>query len=100
MRTNMTSRRSSGSMPTDEEKGFDLASKGRCNMRKSGKKLMTTAKWIRAVFPAFLVLTGCAPLPKGAGRTIPQDHFAEIQRPDIPLEMNDRVQDWLDYFQG
>ena len=69
-------------------------------MRKSGKKLMTTAKWIRAVFPAFLVLTGCASLPKGAGRTIPQDHFAEIQRPDIPLEMNDRVQDWLDYFQG
>jgi len=42
----------------------------------------------------------CATAPKHVEKEIPQDHFAEIQRPDIPLVMNDRVQDWLDYFQG
>lgn len=44
-------------------------------------------------------LTACAGAPKRA-KTISQDHFAEIKRPDIPLVMNDRVQDWIDYFQG
>lgn len=42
----------------------------------------------------------CATAPKHVEKTIPQDHFAEVQRPDIPLVMNDRVQDWLNYFQG
>jgi membrane-bound lytic murein transglycosylase D len=42
----------------------------------------------------------CATAPKHVETAIPQDHFAEIQRPDIPLVMNDRVQDWIDYFQG
>jgi membrane-bound lytic murein transglycosylase D len=46
-----------------------------------------------------LLFSACATTPKQA-KTIPQDHFAEIQRPDIPLVMNDRVQDWLNYFQG
>lgn len=45
-------------------------------------------------------LFGCASSPKQANHPIPQDHFAEIQRPDIPLEMNTKVQDWLDFFQG
>lgn len=50
----------------------------------------------------FVVLStfgACATTPS-AGRLIPQDHLAEIQRPDIPLVVNNRVQDWLDYFQG
>ncbi|MBI2083627.1 MAG: transglycosylase SLT domain-containing protein [Deltaproteobacteria bacterium] len=31
---------------------------------------------------------------------IPQDHFAEFQAEPVPLVMNDRVQDWITYFQG
>lgn len=46
-----------------------------------------------------LMLSACATAPKSA-KTIPQDHFAEIRRPNIPLVMNNQVQDWLDYFQG
>ncbi len=42
----------------------------------------------------------CATAPKHVDRPIVQDHLAEIQRPDIPLVMNDQVQNWLDYFQG
>jgi membrane-bound lytic murein transglycosylase D len=55
------------------------------------------------LFSSFLVLglvSGCASNPQHVGKPIPQDHLAEIQRPDIPLVVNDRVQDWLDYFQG
>lgn len=53
-----------------------------------------------ALFWAFL-LSSCATAPKSSSKKlIPQDHLAEIQRPDIPLVMNNRVQDWLDYFQG
>src|SRR3989338_4539642 len=46
-----------------------------------------------------VTLSACATAPKQA-KTISQDHFAEIQRPNIPLVMNDQVQGWLDYFQG
>ncbi|HEX5037217.1 MAG TPA: transglycosylase SLT domain-containing protein [bacterium] len=42
----------------------------------------------------------CATAPKRVEKGIPEDHFAEVQRPDIPLVMNDRVQDWMNYFQG
>lgn len=49
--------------------------------------------------PALLTLASCASAPKHTA-TIPQDHFAEIQRPGIPLVMNDRVQDWINYFEG
>ncbi len=50
----------------------------------------------------FLMVTGCATTPKTASRAAPvvQDHFAEIERPSVPLVMNNRVQDWMDYFQG
>lgn len=47
-----------------------------------------------------LFLGACATTPKQTARPIPQDHFAEVQRPDIPMVMNDRVQDWMEYFQG
>ncbi|HSA60537.1 MAG TPA: LysM peptidoglycan-binding domain-containing protein [bacterium] len=57
-------------------------------------------KIIFALLSAVGVLGACATAPKNVETAIPQDHFAEIQRPDIPLVMNDRVQDWLDYFQG
>ncbi len=49
--------------------------------------------------PLAALLGGCASHPKHV-KGIPQDHLAEIQRPDIPLVVNDRVQDWINYFQG
>jgi peptidoglycan lytic transglycosylase D len=52
------------------------------------------------ILAATLAIGACATAPKHVEKGIPEDHFAEIQRPDIPLVMNDRVQDWLDYFQG
>lgn len=64
--------------------------------------MMETTKFNRLLAlaaPLFFFMAACASAPKHA-RTIPQDHFAEIQRPGIPLVMNDRVQDWIDYFQG
>lgn len=60
------------------------------------KSPMKTALFMASVV---FVLTACASHPRQLGRPIPQDHFAEI-KPDIPLEVNGRVQDWLDYFQG
>lgn len=55
---------------------------------------------ISLLVAAIAAFGACATAPRHAEKGIPQDHFAEIQRPDIPLVMNDRVQDWLDYFQG
>lgn len=54
-------------------------------------------------FLGLCLFSACASLQKNAGTSaspIPQDHLAEISRPNIPLVMNDRVQDWIDYFQG
>ena len=50
--------------------------------------------------PVVVLMSACASAPKHASKPIPQDHFAEVQRPDIPLVMNDRVQDWIEYFQN
>lgn len=51
-----------------------------------------------------LFLGGCATTPKSPlsvdEQAIPQDHFSEIQAAPVPLVMNDRVQDWINYFQG
>lgn len=48
---------------------------------------------------AVALVSACAHNPQSL-RAIPQDHLAEIQRPEIPLVVNDRVQDWIHYFQG
>jgi len=53
-----------------------------------------------ALLAALGLSAACATAPKKVEKGIPEDHFAEVQRPDIPLVMNDRVQDWLNYFQG
>lgn len=47
-------------------------------------------------------LSACATAPKmGTNPTTPVvDHFSEVNNLSIPLVMNDRVQDWIDYFQG
>ena len=71
-------------------------------MLMSPLRRMITVGLKRGVFlavPAVVLLCACASHPKHV-KGIPQDHFAEIQRPDIPLVMNDQVQDWLNYFQG
>lgn len=54
------------------------------------------------LFLTFLLFSACASLPtKQTEGPIPQDHLVEISRPaDIPLVMNNRVQDWINYFQG
>ncbi len=61
----------------------------------------------RGLFPILVsfLLSSCATVSSHGGKTIPQDHLAEIimperQRPDIPLVMNDKVQEWIDYFRG
>jgi membrane-bound lytic murein transglycosylase D len=53
-----------------------------------------------SLLAALGVSSACATAPRKVEKGIPEDHFAEIQRPDIPLVMNDRVQDWINYFQG
>ena len=47
-----------------------------------------------------LIFGGCASSNHQLGSLIAQDHFSEIQADPIPLVMNDRVQDWINYFQG
>ncbi len=52
-----------------------------------------------------LLAAGCATAPKQARHSSPeegisQDHFSEIEAKPVPLVMNDRVQDWINYFQG
>lgn len=47
-----------------------------------------------------LIFFACATTPKQPVSLVPQDHFAEIEASPVPLVMNDRVQDWINYFQG
>ena len=59
---------------------------------------------ILGVLFLFLAI-GCATAPKQARHSSPeegisQDHFSEIEAKPVPLVMNDRVQDWINYFQG
>ncbi len=68
-------------------------------------------KWIKNTGMGgwFLILlfffTACATAPRHHGRvaeegTVAGDHFSEIEATPVPLVMNDRVQDWINYFQG
>jgi len=49
-----------------------------------------------------ILLAGCATFSRSAKvePVVPADHFSEIEADPVPLVMNDRVQDWLNYFQG
>ncbi len=76
----------------------------RVSMRqgRQGASLLCRGGWKTVVVGVLSIalLPACASNPKKLSKAIPQDHLAEISRPDIPLVMNDRVQDWLNYFQG
>ncbi len=66
---------------------------------RNNPRIRSVRSW--GLFLTFFLFSACASLPVRQGEgPIPQDHLAEISRPDIPLVMNNRVQDWIDYFQG